>query len=100
MSLARVTEIAEKTPKGKLLATLAEHHLAEERAMEETATARPTAPARPSANPLADCPENLLRQRASHRSSPPADSALAIVELKRRGIIYANGIFTQSNRSK
>jgi hypothetical protein len=111
MSLDTVADIAEVTPKGKLLATLTAVHLAEEKKRDAKARPSPTAqrptqarpaPVRPSApaNPLADVAEHLLRQRASHRSSTPDQAAPAIAELARRGIIYANGIFTQSNRSK
>jgi hypothetical protein len=40
-----------------------------------------------------------LRQRASHRSAPPDQAKAAIIELARRGVIYSNGIFSQSHRS-
>ena len=101
MSQARVIEIAEKTPKGKLLATLAAHHLAEERAREKTATARPTATAPATSNKFTGAADSVVVQAAFHACSPNADRAEALTEMRRRGFTIGDGVYSKSlTRSK
>ncbi len=74
--MERVAEIAEKTPKGKLLATLAAHHLAEEREREKAATRPPASKtpaldawaARKPAAPI--LPPNTMTMAAFNKFTP------------------------------
>jgi len=57
--------------------------------------ATPTAPS----NKFTAATDSIVQQAALHRSSPPADKAQAIAELKRRGFtVTASGIVSKSFR--
>jgi hypothetical protein len=93
--LAAVVEVMDHPASSKTATATATPNIDALMKAKAQAKARPAAPA----NPLSNKTDQYLQQMASHRSSPIADQALAVAELKRRGISYSNGCFSRSSGS-